>query len=92
MIIRNKPKIELELRNLLHNYHCYWGSSDNRTQRMEQACQKAKMMLVEMGGCLECFLHLHSHDKTPFIRTLFYGHHFNRTWNSLIKILALGRS
>ena len=50
------------MRNLLHNYHCYFGTTDHGTQKMEQAVQFTKKMLCEMSGCPECFLHANNKD------------------------------
>jgi hypothetical protein len=63
LVQRNQIKfidqMELEMRNLLHNYHCYYGGTEFKTQRLDQATQHIQKMLSEMNACIECFLNKH---------------------------------
>ena len=75
-------QLELEMRNLSHNYNCYFGANQLITQKMDESVQATAKMLNEMKSCIECFLNKHKVRK--FFETFFWN--FPEPWENIEKI------
>lgn len=54
-MIKCPEQFELEVRNIVHNFHVYFGPNDSKTARAEHALLNTREYVEDMDPCLECF-------------------------------------
>ncbi|CAG5108014.1 Oidioi.mRNA.OKI2018_I69.chr1.g3597.t1.cds [Oikopleura dioica] len=54
-MIKCPEQFELEVRNIVHNFHVYFGPNDSKTARAEHALLNTREYVQDMDPCIECF-------------------------------------